>query len=296
MSWQREWQSIDALITEFAEISDQFVAALRVNSLDSLGTIKNVIIPMVQDIDKRIFSFRERYKSQMPGTALQQINDFTGELNFESEDLPTTMKNATTVSHFSARLRRFRADFNYLTSDLEGVAVRRTTRALIHLQRSIVADPKFQENWIAALGRGERACEKLGAIHLLLHGIWSFKAKSAGERTDLILGEPLGDDDLSDIYLSADGLVLTEWKVAGESNATEKFEEAFKQAELYGSGSLAAIELKSYRYLIVVSSDAIHVPKNRESDGIVYVHFNIAVDPSSPSVLARKKRDVDPET
>jgi hypothetical protein len=33
--------------------------------------------------------------------------------------------------------------------------------------------------------------EKLGAAHLLLHGIWAFKVSATGERTDLVPGEKL---------------------------------------------------------------------------------------------------------
>lgn len=191
MSWEREWRSIDQLIAELSEIAKDHIAALRVQSFDDLGTMKNIIVPMIQDIDKRINEFKNRYHTQLPAPALEQLEAFIGNPSFESAGIPNTLENSpSVVSYFTGMLRRFRADFNYLTSDLEGVVVRRTARAFVHLQRSIVVDSDLQKRWIEAYQQHETVCEKLGAVHLLLHGIWAFKAHSAGERTDLVLGEP----------------------------------------------------------------------------------------------------------
>lgn len=289
MSWEREWRSIDLLIAELFEIGKDHISALRVQSFDELGTMKNIIVPMIQDIDQRISEFKNRYYTQLPVAALKQLEDFIGNPSFESAGLPDTSGNSpTAVSYLMGMLRRFRADFNYLTSDLEGVVVSRTARAFVHLQRSIVVDSDLQKRWNEAYQQDETMCEKLGAVHLLLHGIWAFKAHSAGERTDLVLGEPLDENILDDVYLSAEGLVLTEWKMATQRDYRAKFQEALSQATAYGSGSLAPIELKSYRYLVVVSEDYLPHIEDRLEGGVVYKYINLAVKPSSPSIRARR--------
>jgi len=290
MSWHKEWKAIEKSISDFKDICKDFVSAMGVQKSDAYGTKKNAILPMACEIAERITILGQRYSSQLPTTALERIKELE-DLHFESGCItPVMQKDPTSVAHFSTRLQKFRSDFNYLTSDLEGTAVRLTARAFIHLQRSIVADASVREKWKAALDQHEMACEKLGAVHLLQHGIWSFKVDSIGERTDLVLGEVLRDQALEDVYLTAEGLVLTEWKKATQSNSKQKYQEAFVQAERYARGSLAAIELKSYRYLVIVSTGFLdNIPPDFEKDGINYKHINIAVDPSSPSTQARKK-------
>ncbi|KAF0220553.1 MAG: hypothetical protein FD174_1207 [Geobacteraceae bacterium] len=289
MSWHKEWKAIEESISDFKDICKDFVSAMGVQNSDTFGTKKNEILPMAREIAQRVTTLGQRYSSQLPNTALDLIKGLD-DLHFQSGFTPVMEKSPTTVAHFSTRLQKFRSDFNYLTSDLEGTAVRLTARAFIHLQRSIVADDSIREKWKAALAQNEMACEKLGAVHLLQHGIWSFKVDSIGERTDLVLGEPLRDKALEEVYLSAEGLVLTEWKTATQSNSKQRYQEAFGQAERYARGSLAAIELKGYRYLVIVSTGFLNdVPNDFEKDGIIYRYINIAVDPSSPSTQARKR-------
>lgn len=289
MSWHREWKAIEESISDLTDICRDFVSAMGVRSSDSLSTVKNIILPMAGEVAERIRVLGQRYSSQLPESALNRIKELE-DLHFESGYVSGTQKEPTAVAHFSSKLQKFRSDFNYLTSDLEGVAVRLTARAFLHLQRSIVADASVREKWKVALAQNEMACEKLGAVHLLLHGIWSFKVDSIGERTDLVLGEPLNDKALGDVYLSAEGLVLTEWKTATQANSKQKYHEAFAQAERYARGSLATIELKGYRYLVLVSEDILNdVPPDYEKDGIIYKYINIAVNPSPPSTHARKK-------
>lgn len=290
MSWHREWKAIEESISDLTDICRDFVSAMGVRSSDTFGTIKTIILPMAREITERIQVLGQRYGSQLPATALRRIGELE-DLHFESGNASTMQKEPTAVAHFASKLQKFRSDFNYLTSDLEGVAVRLTARAFLHLQRSIVADEAVGEKWRTALSQNEMACEKLGAVHLLQHGIWSFKVDSAGERTDLVLGEPISDSELRDVYLSAEGLVLTEWKTATQSNSTKKYQEAFSQAERYARGSLAAIELKGYRYLVIVSESHLSdIPHDQEKDGVIYKYINIAVNPSVPSAHARKRQ------
>jgi len=157
-----------------------------------------------------------------------------------------------------------------------------TERAFIHLQRSIVVDPSTGLRWQEAYHSGEVNCEKLGGIHLLLHGIWGFKASGTGERTDLVLGQPL--IDLSEVEASADALVLTEWKVVRSRNKTEtKAKQAYQQASAYVVGVFGGLELAEFRYLVLVSEDVLDRLPDLHEGSVTYRHINIAVSPKTPS-------------
>ena len=184
------------------------------------------------------------------------------------------------------RLVAFEAEFSYLLQDQQ-VAIRRLSeRAFLHLQRSIAADPEIQAKWQAAFKR-ETDLEKLGSAHLLLHGIWAFKA-DAGARTDLIFGEQI--ETYTEELRAASGLVLTEWKkAANTSEVDSKFDEAKRQAQSYSQGPLAGIELTTYRYLVVVTEKQARNSRDEIVDGITYRYINIAVDPEMPSVAARNR-------
>jgi len=143
--------------------------------------------------------------------------------------------------------------------------------------------------WRKAFDQSETACEKLGAAHLLWHGIWAFKVNTEGERTDLIMGDALHNrrDDIEEV---AEALVLTEWKkVAKESELPKARNAAHKQAKLYAGSSLAGVELDAYRYLVLVTLRGLEMPPNIQEAGVLYRHINIAVAPFVPSHAARQR-------
>jgi hypothetical protein len=179
-------------------------------------------------------------------------------------------------------LGAFETELSYVFADMQQAIRSRSELAFAHLQRSIVVDGVFGEKWQAAFATGETACEALGAVHLLSHGIWAFKVSAKGERTDLVYQEPIVEFAHQASY--ADGLVLTEWKkVSAHGEADGKFEEARNQAHRYGRGVIAGNELTSYRYAVVVSDEHLHVPEDITRDGVIYRHINIAVKPKPPS-------------
>ena len=158
----------------------------------------------------------------------------------------------------------------------------------MHLQRTLAVDEDVAAKWKRAFDRNEVACEQLGSIHFLSHGIFAFKVDALGARTDLVFNEP--PDDLL-LMRGVDGLVLTEWKVAHDAKSAAKgFREARTQADLYKQGALAGIELTQYRYLIVVSLKELpSIPPDESTDkSVVYRHINIAVQPALPSKAAKK--------
>ena len=155
--------------------------------------------------------------------------------------------------------------------------------AFQHLQRLIVVDSELQQKWANAFKAGETHCEKIGAAHLLWHGILAFKVDATGGRTDLVYQEPLRKEDLTAVR----GVVLTEWKVA-HGNGAHELRAAEEQAESYATGVLGGLELASHRYLVVVSQKQVRLPPDKVRKSVTYRHINIAVDPESPSKAAQR--------
>jgi len=85
--------------------------------------------------------------------------------------------------------------------------------------------------------------------------------------------------------------VLTEWKRARSSEVEKRFKEARHQAALYAEKALAGIELASYRYAVVITERRESPPPDLSEDGITYRHINIAVDPETPSKVARRRKE-----
>lgn len=179
-------------------------------------------------------------------------------------------------------LASLETEVTYLLSDHQASIQSRAERAFEHLQRSIVVDELMVDRWRKAWEAGEVECEKLGAVHLLSHGIWAFKVDSKGARTDLVYQEPV--HDLQTATRSAEGLVLTEWKkLAQGANPERLFASARTQAKAYASGALAGTELARVRYAVLVSLDNIAVPNDVTEGDFTYRHINIAVSPRTPS-------------
>jgi len=184
-------------------------------------------------------------------------------------------------------LAAFETEMTFILSDVQASIRALSERAFSHLQRLIVVDSVVRERWTDALSRGEVACEQLGAVHLLWHGIWAFKVNGTGERTDLVYQEPADDGHEKEHF--AQGLVLTEWKVAKpDDQAEKKFREARDQAQRYANGVLAGNELRTLRYVVVVSADHVPVPKDTEDQAVIYRHINIAASPSTPSQSSKR--------
>jgi hypothetical protein len=183
------------------------------------------------------------------------------------------------------------AEISYHLTDFRARAKRLSERAFAHLQRSIVADPECKRRWKKAFSsKGETDCEKLGAVHLLWHGIWAFKAISKGERTDLVMGDVL-HEGRGDIEEVAEALVLTEWKRVKQVSELDKARDAaLAQAKIYAGGSLFGLELDTYRYLVLVTEKGLDMPSDLEDAGVLYRHINIAVDPLTPSRAAVAER------
>ena len=182
------------------------------------------------------------------------------------------------------KLVAFESELTYcLESPMERVRSA-SELAFMHLQQLIVADEEYRAKWQKAFSVRETHCEKLGAVHLLWHGIWAFKADaSSGGRTDLVYQEPLQVDAAP----AAIGMILTEWKRA-DGSPEQPYAEARHQAEFYSAGVLGGVELTSHRYLVAVTKKQIVPPADATEGTVTYRHINIAVEPETPSIAAKR--------
>jgi hypothetical protein len=280
--WTTEWLAIRTRIGGIREAAVFFLRADTGEEHNSAGEI----IANVHETVQRLVHFNEINGVLLPTEAnlrvvafLKRYNETFGGLYPPGPPNANAYNGAVAVYTY---LAAFSAEFDYLISDTSEVIRSLSERAFLHLQRSIVADEAFAEKWQRAFEVGELACEKLGAVHLLLHGIWAFKTAGAGERTDLVYNEPSIID--TGAQRASVGLVLTEWKVVrSQSELESKLLDAYQQAKRYHHGLLAGLEIAATRYLVMVSDDHIPIPGPRIEADATYEYRNIAVKPSTPS-------------
>ena len=290
MNWLIDWRALSARIKGILDAGSFFYRALHNSSEDPRSVKRKILLENAAKIFENLKGFLVKYRSVLPKEALECLISFLDKPETKEPDFfkPINSQQYETcnVQFALTSLSAFRSEFNYLIADTQIIARRITERAFIHLQRSIVVDDEMRRKWITAFNEHETKCEKLGALHLLLHGVWAFKADATGGKTDLILNEPLPVSTI--IENATDALVLTEWKAVKSQNVlTSKLQEAKKQAEIYTSDVLGGIEIRNYRYLVMVSERRLELPDDSIKGLIQYRHINIAVDPKSPSGEAR---------
>ena len=287
MNWYHEWQALRARIQGLLDAGEFFYSALQHSSADDQSVRKKILLKNAEILFSGLNDYLESYRSALPEKALESLERFLNQTEIKDFNFnPNRGQIRGHVQFALTSLAAFQSEFSYVISDTQAIALRITERAFVHLQRSIMVDDNIKENWMIAFDIGETKCEKLGALHLLLHGIWAFKAHGEKGRTDLILNEPL--PDLTMIEKTSTALVLTEWKVVKNKNELEaKIKEAFKQTKLYVTGVLGGIELTNYRYLVIVSAKSMKMPSDLIENNIVYRHINVPVNSETPSVEAK---------
>lgn len=186
-----------------------------------------------------------------------------------------------------------RAEVAELLADKEAPIAASVELAFAHLQRSLVVDDSLRSRWRAAWMKNETTCERLGGVHLLQHGLWGFKTDSTGERSDLVLGEPVLDIERSAL-LASRGLILTEWKRARARQAHTSIDKLAKQARsqlaAYSGGHLVGVELRRVRYVVIVSEHEVAIAPEVTVQDFVVRQINIAVDPQSPSKRSKRSK------
>ena len=291
MNWQIEWQALSARIQGILDAGSFFYKALHHSSEDARSVNKKVLLKNAEKIFQNLQEFYGKYyKNGLPRPAVDCLYCFLNQQEFigrENIFNPSRNFESANVQFSLTSFAALRSEFNFIIADTQFIARKITERAFIHLQRCIVVDEEVRQKWQNAFNDHETKCEKLGALHLLYHGVWAFKADATGGKTDLILSEPFPPEAV--IESAADTLVLTEWKlVKSTSDLQRKIQEAQKQAEIYCSDVLGGVEIRNYRYLVMVSEERLTMPNDNIKDGTTYRHINIAVSPGSPSQESRK--------
>jgi hypothetical protein len=282
MNFVEEWKAIASRIHGLLRAGELHARFLTVRRSDSYGRSKRLRDHSAEVLSS-IETFRARFDKILPTGVASAVDTFlsgTAALIREVEGSPDSREERVWAG--LVMLSAFEAETSYLLSSPQERIRARSELAFSHLQRMIVVDEDVRSKWEKAFARGEVACEQLGAVHLLWHGIWTFKIDAAGARTDLVFPESSGDT--ADQARFADGLVLTEWKLAASDDAAQtRFEEARAQAQRYAEGPLFANELLNYRYAVVVSGTQVAVPDDLMIGSTLYRHINIAVSPLVPS-------------
>lgn len=285
MSAIDEWASIAARIRGFISAC-QLAATLR--EREQAGADAHFLAQQCAEIAEMIRAFQgvsdtlpRKGKVALDRFATQHANKIVFVDGHDSKRKDWNVRNAAVM--FAA----FEAEMSHALGDADARILGISERAFEHLKRSIAADEGVRTRWQTAFKKGEPTCEALGAVHLLGLGIWAFKADGRTGRTDLVYQEPISGGEL--LARAVEGLVLTEWKLAkstGELRA--KTEEARSQTKLYAAGELGGIELRSSRFIVIVTEKAMRVPEDIDEGGITFRHINLPVDPDTPSKAARQ--------
>jgi hypothetical protein len=282
MVYADQWRALSTRIRGLMRAGELHARFLGIRSSDAHARGRQ-LRAQCEGILTALASFRTVYKDSLPTTAAGCVVDFIdahGGLIRDTTGTADSLSERTWAA--LVLLGAFETEMSFILSDHQEIIRVRSERAFAHLQRSIVADPEFGEKWRKAFKEDEVACEKLGGAHLLSHGIFAFKVNAEGERTDLVFQDVI--DNRGDEQRYADGLVLTEWKIArSDGNAEKRFSEAKSQSDRYAKGALGGSELAGYRYLVVVSGHYVKVPVDITERSVIYRHVNIAVQPRTPS-------------
>lgn len=273
------WKAISARIRGLlaaAEMHAQFSISHNSNPYGVAKTLQ----AQCSGIIKELQSFHTIYEASIPVPAKDAFARFMADGGKQNEDNgpgDELLGRAVLV-----KLAAFEAETTFYFHDTREKLRSACELAFVHLQRLIVVDEDVRAKWRRAFSDGETKCEKLGAVHLLWHGIWAFKVDASGARTDLVFPNQINfENQTVDV-----GFVLTEWKKA-TVDAVKVYAEAQRQAAMYSEGVLAGIELVSHRYVVVVTEKYAQPPSDIEIEGVVYRHINIAVNPDSPSIASK---------
>lgn len=280
--WLDRWAAISARIAGLVDAGNLMALTLAGSRTDDFGVGKKWIVPELEALKAELQQFATEHCAALPVDAATALKRFLERVGTGSAiEGPS---NIQAIVPFGV----FRSEFEYLIRDRELEARTLTELAFEHLARLLAVDGDTRTKWLEAFESHETHCERLGAVHLLSHGIWAFKVSSGGSATDLVYGEPI-ETQIVSIRRTARALVLTEWKLVRNSDERDaQATAARRQGELYSQGILHDLALRSTRYIVLVSKKQLQPPDDLRENGITYRHIVVPVDPDLPSVAARK--------
>lgn len=284
MSWHHKWRVLRARIDGLEKAGAYVAQTLPIAPGDSFAIVRNWVATELRSIVDELIQFKAVYGTLIPPAA-QTLLDRVLQANWFTDNPLQINENLVSI----AALITFRHSFEYLIQDTETEIRNKTELAFEHLRRMILVDADVRDKWEKHYYKdGETGCEKLGALHLLSHGILAFKISGQRGITDLAFNEPFEQDDAA-LSLAARGVVLTEWKVAKTaSEVNTRAQEAIEQTKQYKSGTLGDMELVNTRYIVIVSDVYFQAPENYVEGGVTYRHIPLCLSAETASQAAKK--------
>jgi hypothetical protein len=283
MNWVEQWRALSARIEGLISAGEFVLSAFKVNSSDVFSVVRKSLVPEFQAILAELQKFKNNHAAELPSQAATALATFLGQ-GWQ----PFANDQGNVNIQILVPLAAFRSQFDYLIQDSEIEMRNLTELAFEHLRRMIVVNLDVRQKWAEAFQTHETSCERLGAVHLLGHGIWAFKVSAAGGATDLVYSDPLQERS-GTIKRTARALVLTEWKrVMRPGDLEAKAKEGRSQTDLYSGGVLGDTELKGTRYIVLVTESNLPAPGDIALDKVAYRHIVIPTKPEPPSEASRK--------
>ena len=270
MTWISRWKNISTQITQIQEVSRSYFDSINSFGVDHYGIGGSSLIPAARDIFAEVVDMKRSFP-MIPS----EVNTIIAKLekNFSSHHKFTGIPG---VGGAMVHLGIFNSEMNYYLKNNEIIVKDKVKLAFLHLQRTLIVDADVRKKWMMAFKEGEASLEKLGANHLLSHGLWAFNSCEATLKKDLILGTAIRADEVQAVGAC---LVLTEWKKINAENVSEKSKQALSDARRHSEEPIAGSELKYEKYLIMVSENLLGAPASIIEDGIRYVFVNLAINP-----------------
>jgi len=283
MTWISRWKNISSKIANLQEVSRSYFDSINSFGVDHYGIGGSSIIPAAREIYAEILELK-KISIVLPHEVIVLINKL--EKTFSGHHKFTGIPG---VGGAMVLLGIFNSEMNHYLKDHETVMKDKVKLSLVHLQRTLLVDSELRHKWTQAFNEGEAAIEKLGANHLLSHGLWAFKPLEESKRADLVLSAPIKLDEVQEVGAT---LVLTEWKKVNFENLAEKSKEALTQARKYGASPVAATELRKEKYLIMVSENRTEMPIPVNDGDIRYVYINLSL--SAQYVELKNSKNLSP--
>jgi hypothetical protein len=269
MTWVSRWKNISGRILQLQEVSKAYFDSINSFGVDHYGIGGTSIIPAAKDLSLEIIDLKRSF-TRLPPKISALITKL--EKNFSGHKFT----GIPGVGGAMVILGVFNAEMNFYLKDHEIVTKEKVRLAFHHLQRSLVADQELHRKWMLAFQESDTLIERLGAVHLLSHGIWGFKVQERGERSDLVHQHPIKIDDVEAIGAV---LAMTEWTRVNAENLTEKSRALQAKAKTYSGHDLPGTELRTERYLVLVSETPLTIPRPANDGEVEFVYINLALNP-----------------
>src|SRR6516165_4028051 len=178
MDYLSEWEAIATRIRGLGEAAELQARYRAVNSAEDGSS--RYLRDQCQSVLSTLESFQKSFCGALPAIGTEAINRVLGLKGGLSDSGLGLEMMVQRLQQVLVELRAFESEMTYLLTDTQQRIRSIAERAFQHLRRLIVVDSDVQRKWEAAFERGEVACERLGATHLLWHGIFAFKVDAAG--------------------------------------------------------------------------------------------------------------------